>query len=109
LGQHNLRVDVKYIAERDLLEALEFLREESPNAALRFVDAVEKTLGDLSKMPGIGSMYEFSNPRLQGLRRCRINDFEKYLFFYRVEYDAVVIHRVIYGVRNIPSVFDEEP
>ena len=108
MGQHNLRIDVKYTAELDLLEALEFLREESPTTAIRFVEAFEKTLGDLSKMPEIGSMYEFSNLRLHGIRRWRINGFEKYLIFYRVEYDAIVILRVIYGTRNIPTVFDEE-
>ena len=34
-------------------------------------------------MPGIGEPWQSANPRLAGLRVCRVEGFEKHLIFYR--------------------------
>jgi plasmid stabilization system protein ParE len=47
---------------KDLEEQAEYIRLRSPQAALRFLDAVEALFRQLASMPGIGERFETANP-----------------------------------------------
>ena len=53
------------LAEADLAARARYLSEHSsPDAALRFLDAVEACFQQLAEMPEAGSLWDFSDPRL---------------------------------------------
>jgi plasmid stabilization system protein ParE len=62
----NKRVVRSGPAEVDLLEHLDYIGVDNPDAALRFIEAVEQAFERLSEMPEIGSVRHFNNPRLSG-------------------------------------------
>src|SRR5919106_2814484 len=55
-------------------------------------------------VPEIGSVRNFDNPELEGLRMWRIPKFANYLIFYRPTSERVEIVRVLHGARDIPSL-----
>ena len=96
------------LAEVDLLEHLDYIADDNPDAALRFIQAVEKALERLSEMPEIGAVREFDNPRLSGVRRWPVPKFSRYLIFYQVTEDSIRVLRVLHGARDIPSLFEDD-
>jgi toxin ParE1/3/4 len=96
------------LAEVDLLEHVDYIAVNNPYAALRFVDTVEQAFARLSEMPEIGSLREFANPRLAGVRVWPIPKFSRYLIFYPVTQDSIRILRVLHGARDIPSLFEDD-
>lgn len=93
-------------AKRDLLECFVTIGESSEAVALRFLRAAESTFQLLAAQPRIGKLTNFSHPALRGARRFPIKGFEKYLIFYRPAHGGVEIIRVIYGARDIQSLFE---
>ncbi|MFZ1492291.1 MAG: type II toxin-antitoxin system RelE/ParE family toxin [Candidatus Competibacter denitrificans] len=93
-------------AERDLLEHFEYLLGENPEAALRFVDAVEDAYKSLVAMPLMGVARPFNKPGLDDLRMWSVPDFEKFLIFYRPRPDGIEVVRVLYGMRDIPALME---
>jgi toxin ParE1/3/4 len=106
MSKQRLRVVRERLSEQDLLEQIDYLRQENVSAALRFVDAIEHSLNRLSEMPEIGSPCDFENPRLQNIRMWPVKGFEKYLIFYRVTDEAVQILRVLHGARDILNILE---
>lgn len=95
------------LAEEDLTGHVLYLAQERPEAALRFIDAVEKTFERLSEMPEIGAVRTFDNPRLADVRLWPVPDFEKYLIFYQFIQGEIRVLRVLYGSRNIQKIMEE--
>jgi len=48
---------------------------------------------------------QFQVSRVGGIRRVPVTGFPKYLIFYRVENDRLVILRIAYGARDLESLF----
>jgi len=96
------------LAEVDLLEHLDYIAVNNPDAALRFVDTVEQAFARLSEMPEIGALREFANSRLAGVRAWPVPKFSRYLIFYQVTQDSIRILRVLHGARDIPSLFEDD-
>lgn len=96
------------LVEVDLLEHLDYIAVNNPDAALRFVDTVEQAFARLSEMPEIGSLREFANPRLAGVRAWPVPKFSRYLIFYPVTQDSIRILRVLHGARDIPSLLEND-
>jgi len=94
------------LAERDMLEHFEYLLTERPEAALRFVDAVEAALERLADMPLMGVSRPFAKPGLEDIRMWPVPDFERFLIFYRPCADGVEAVRVLYGMRDIPAIME---
>ena len=99
---------VKSAASKDLLDHFLFLAEQSETTAFRFFESAEKTFQELLEMPLMGRECVFKNADLSGVRRWRVRGFEKYLIFYQVNKTDIEIIRVIYGSRDIQSIFEEE-
>jgi toxin ParE1/3/4 len=96
------------LAEVDLLEHLDYISVDNPDAALRLIEAVEQAFERLSEMPEIGSIREFANPRLSGVRMWPVPKFPRYLIFYQVTEDNIRILRVLHGARDLPAIFKDE-
>jgi toxin ParE1/3/4 len=101
------RVLKRAVALRDLEEISEYIRQDSPRAALRFLQAAERSFGLLAGEPLMGRAYEAEDPRLAALRCFRIAGFESYLIFYQPALGGIEVVRVIHGARDIPTVLEE--
>ena len=93
-------------AEQDLNEIAQYILENNLEAALRFVDAVEKTCTELRKMPDMGHAFGASNPVLKDMRIMRVSKvYSSYLIFYRQTKRGIEIIRILHGARDLPALF----
>ena len=84
------------------------VEQDAPDAAFRFVDAVEASVERLLRMPNIGAPRELRDPALNGLRVWPVKDFEEFLIFYVVEGDTVRVIRILHGKRDIDRILKKE-
>ena len=93
-------------ADRDLVEHFVYLAEEAGvDIADRFLRAARESFEELARMPGIGQMTDFKNPRFGGMRRWRINGFPNHLIFYFPTKRGVDLVRILHGARDLDSLF----
>jgi toxin ParE1/3/4 len=95
-------------AKRDLLGHVLYLAKINPDLADRFIQASGVVFEKLAQMPMKGQRQEFKSPELAGVRRWFIPDFDKYLIFYRPIKGGIEILRVIHGMQDIDSIFNNE-
>lgn len=101
------KIVVRPSARQDLVEQFAFIDGGSQKMADRFLEMFNKTLGEISEMPEMGSPQQFNNPRLKGVRRWPVRDFEKHLIFYRPVESGIEILRVLYASRDTAAIFEE--
>lgn len=90
-------------ANRDVDDALAYyLGEDAPQAALGFVDALEKAYVHIGRHPGAGSPRYAHELNLPGLRVWPLTRYP-YLVFYIERPDHVDVWRVLHGQRDIPA------
>jgi toxin ParE1/3/4 len=96
-------VFVRAQVHQDIAEAVDFYaQEDSSPVGQRFVDALERTLSKISKLPGSGSPRYAVELSLPGLRVMRVPRFP-HLVFYVELVDHIEVWRVLHGQRDIPS------
>ncbi len=88
-------------------EQTDRILEDSPESALRFVEAIQETFTLLEKNPEMGRHYQAVSRRLAGIRIWRISGFEKYLIFYRPFSEGIEIIDIIHGARDIPATLED--
>ena len=84
-------------AAQDLLDVLDYIARDNPEAARIFVDRVERAIGRLSAFPRSGRQPQDPRLRRLGYRVLVVDD---YLVFYVVIRRSVQIRRVIHGARR---------
>ncbi|MDA0590234.1 MAG: type II toxin-antitoxin system RelE/ParE family toxin [Planctomycetota bacterium] len=84
-------------AQSDLASILDFLVERNVSAARRFTETLDQKSQLYAGQPEMGSLY----PGLDGDARFFL--VQPYVVFYRPLPDGIVILRIIYGTRDIPS------
>jgi addiction module RelE/StbE family toxin len=103
------KVDFSEQAADDLDEIIRYISGElcNPQAAERFFNAVDKKRGLLREQPYMFPLYHDEKLSADGYRFSAIGN---YVLFYLVddEKSVVSIARILYGGRDIPSVFYEE-
>lgn len=88
-------------AKRDLIGHFVYLVENAnEDTAERFLRHAEARFLHLSQHPFMGSLLNFRNPSLSGMRKWRVNHFEKFLIFYLPRVDGVNIVRVLHSARD---------
>lgn len=92
----------------DLFETGLRMGRLDPRRGERFVTAFESTAARIAVMPGIGSPYPVTNPRLVGLRRVPIQRFKDYQLFYLAGPEELVVVRVLHGSRDIRAILERE-
>ena len=104
----NVRILRTERALRDLDEQGTFIQQDSPQAAIRFLEAADAAFALLARTPHLGSLYQLPGPKFTGMRLWTIKGFEHYVVFYRPIERGVEIVRVLHGARDIPAILDEQ-
>lgn len=64
----NPRIVLRHDAIEDIDGISDYIARDNFDAAQRFRAMVRQEIGSLSKMPRMGAIREFDNPRLHGVR-----------------------------------------
>jgi toxin ParE1/3/4 len=97
-----LEIFVRHDAELDALGYFQYLHERNPDAATRFLEAIDQTVEQLAIHPLIGRLRKFRGKDLKHIRSWRVEDFENYLIFYRVTRTRLEILRIKHGAMDFP-------
>jgi plasmid stabilization system protein ParE len=91
--------EVRYLpaAEQDLLDTLDYIARDDPDAARAFVDRLDGAIGRLSRFPRSGSSPRETRLRRRGYRLVVVGN---YPVFYIVSKRTVQIRRVLHGARR---------
>jgi toxin ParE1/3/4 len=92
----------------DLDELATFIQKDSPQAAVRFLEAAQETFELLARTPELGEILPVGNPHLSGVRVWQVKGFENILVFYRPMEPGVEVIRVLHGARDLAAIFREE-
>jgi toxin ParE1/3/4 len=84
------------------------VEKDAPDAAFRFLEAVEKSVEQLIQMPGMGVPKPLRNPALTGLRAWPVEGFEDIRIFYLAQGNALKVIRVLHGKRDINRILKGE-
>ena len=104
----NRQVRERRQARREIGELVAFIRRDSTDAALRFLDALEETYDGLRMFPLSGREWDPDHPGLRGIRKVAIRGFPNHLIFYRIADDgSIEIVRVLHGARDLDAALDE--
>jgi len=98
-------------AQDDVLRQFRWylVEQDAPDAAFRFVEAVEASVEQLVHMPNICAPRELRNSALKGLRFWPVKEFDEFLIFYLVvEGDTVKVLRILHGKRDLDRILKKE-
>lgn len=91
-------------ARSDLRLSIEYIREDSPEAARRFGQAMIQAARSLAEMPERGRMVpEFRDPALREILLSR------YRLIYEVFGDRIAVTRVIHASRDLMAAWRPSP
>jgi len=85
-------------AEQDLIDSIDYIAAENPQAAGRVVDRIEKQLKKLSRHPLLGRVPADSKLAKLNYRVLVVGD---YLAFYKVHAKTILVYRIIRGSRDV--------
>jgi toxin ParE1/3/4 len=92
-------------AWQDALEIVAYIGTDNPEAAARFVPALEATCTQLVALPGMGSPRTFQRKDLKSMRIVPVTEFENYLIFYAPAQKSIKVIRVLHAARDFPTIF----
>jgi toxin ParE1/3/4 len=95
-------------ADEDVRLAAIRIAQDNPRAAIRFINAVRTTEEALLHTPGMGTLRDYNNPALTGMRWHSVRGFRKYLVFYIPRSDGIEVVRVLHGARDLDLLFSEQ-
>lgn len=99
-----MRIIVLPRAEADISEIAFFIADDSLEAAMRFIDQARDAIEFLSKFPDAGSDHLFSSESLKGTKSWPIRGFDKWLVFYQMRSDELLVIRVLHGARDLNNL-----
>lgn len=95
-------------ASDDIDQAVDYyLAEADAEVALRFVDAVERAVGQIGRSPQSGSLRFSYELEIPGLRVRPVARFP-HLVFYLLGDEVVDVWRVLHTRRDLPSAMVDE-
>ena len=96
-------------AEADLDAHFIYLSQKADiETALRFDTAAFASFERLCETPFVGSERQYLNTSLKDLRMWFVDGFDRYLIFYRVLDEAILIVRVLHSSRDVNSIMSDE-
>lgn len=84
------------------------VEQDAPDAAIRFLDAVDESVEQLLRMPPMGTPKPLRNPALAGLRGWPVEGFEDMRIFYLVQGETLKVVRILHGKRDINRILEKE-
>jgi toxin ParE1/3/4 len=103
-----IEIFVRHDAELDAFGYFKYIRENNPEAALRFLKAIDGTVERLARQPLKGRLRKFHGNDLRNIRSWRVDDFENYLIFYRFAGMRLEILRIKHGAMDFPQALRVE-
>jgi toxin ParE1/3/4 len=85
----------------DVLDIVRYLRQRSPVAAVRFIEAFRCTVEALAKMPKLGRLRR--DLGVPETRSWRVTGFRNYLLLYEALPDRLRLLRVLHGYRDLQA------
>ena len=79
-----------------------------PEIALRFRDAIRKTILSLHRQPSIGPRCVSSNPQLKNLRSWPAIGFEAQRIYYLLNEDVIYMIRILHSKRDVKTILEGE-
>ena len=76
-----VEIFVRHAAELDAFGYFQYIREHNPEAASRFLKAIDGTVENLALLPLKGRLRKCRSRDLKHIRSWRVDDFENYLIF----------------------------
>ena len=95
-----VEIFVRHAVELDAFGYFQYIRENNPEAALRFLQAIDCTIENLALQPLKGRLRKFRGKDLKNIRSWRVDDFENYLVFYRYSGTRLEILRIKHGANG---------
>ncbi len=90
-------------AQTDLDEIAQYIANHQVDAALRFIDAAERAIANLSDYPQMGR----ARPEIHsGLRSWPIRGFTNYIIFYDITDTTIDVVRILHGAMNLEEAFE---
>jgi plasmid stabilization system protein ParE len=83
-------------------EELWLLERAGAEIADRWHEKLWQTLAFLQKHPLIGRVRK--DLKFSGIRSWRVAEFDRWIIFYGVKDEALVIYRVVSGTMNLPAL-----
>lgn len=104
-----IEIFVRHDAELDAFGYFQRINENNPQAAVAFLEAIDRTVEQLGEYPFIGRLRRFKGKDLRGIRSWRVDDFENYLISYRVTEQRLEVLRIKHGSMNFPRALRRPP
>ncbi len=105
-----MRVSYRQSAADDIVRQFRYylVTEELPRVAVRFLEAVRRTVEELRRHPHVGPRYHTANPQLQDLRSWPVTGFEAIRIYYVPDEDVLGIVRILHGKRDVKHIIAGE-
>jgi toxin ParE1/3/4 len=92
------------VFEQDFAELVAyFAREASTETATQFEENTYDLINRLRRSPKIGRIRKDLSP--VGIRSFRVSGFERYLLFYQIQAQDLILLRLRYGGMNLQALF----
>jgi toxin ParE1/3/4 len=105
-----VKVLYRQTASDDIVRQFRYylLTAKAPEIALRFREAVRRTIQSLRLHPLVGPRYTSSNPQLQNLRSWPVAGFEAIRIYYLLDEDTIDVLRILHGKRDVKRILERE-
>ena len=105
-----MKVLYRQTARDDVIRQFRYylVTENLPEVAVRFREAVRRTVKSLSQNPLVGPRYHSSNPQLQSLRSWPVAGFEAIRIYYLLDNQAIHVVRVLHRKRDLKRILERE-
>jgi toxin ParE1/3/4 len=89
----------------DMRAIVAYIASDNPDAAARFVPALEATYAQRVALPRMGRVRNFARKDVQGVRVLPVTGFEHYLIFYVAAGTSIKVIRILHAARDFPTIF----
>jgi toxin ParE1/3/4 len=105
---NKVEIFVRHDAELDAFGYFQYIHENNPEAAHRFLEAIDGTVEKLALQPLKGRLRKFRGRDLKKIRSWRVDNFENYLIFYRFTGMRLEILRIKHGAMDFPQALRQD-
>ncbi len=103
-----LEIFVRHDAKLDAFGYFQYIHNYNPDAARRFLKAIDDPIEKLALQPLKGRLRQFRGRDLKNIRSWRVDGFENYLIFYRLLDFRLEILRIKHGAMDFPQALREK-
>lgn len=100
-------VSLRPLADSNITRYFHYIAEDSPDSAIRFVQAVHETFSAIAEWPLASPAHPLRNVLLKGLRKRPIKGFRNHDVFYLVPDDrSIRVIRILHAAMDHDSILE---